>query len=309
MRKIARCLALGLILAGSLYAKVRVDRRGIAGSWPAPPITRASASFESDSRRRFALGFENLEADLIWIGLLQGAKHSPLHGAGPSWEYSQLDALTSLDPHFEHAYRFGSAFLSVFRQDKWGAEQILRKWVIHYPRLWQSHYLLAYHAFAEMRDFDLASHEMQVAAGLPGAPGWLSALSVRLWSEQGALLPALQVALQLYPGVEDGEGKRRLRLRIRSLRFALQRAEWDLALRAFRAQYHREPEGLRELAPLVAPTRALAEAEQTADQDDTLKPLLDEKFHFRYDPATRQIESAEKIDPKEWETGILGHRS
>jgi hypothetical protein len=53
----------------------------------------------------------------------------------------------------------------------------------------------------------------------------------------------------------------------------------------------------------------LAEVENTAAADEDLTALLQERFHFRYDPATRGIESLEKIPARELETGILGTRS
>ncbi len=290
-KKAALILAL-VLCACPLLLKHRLEQRLAERIVRRPPIPITQSAYQSHSLKRYSLGFDNLIADLIWIQLLQKASHEALSSGSVSWEYAQLEALTTLDPGFERAYSFGAAFLSVFRQDKFGAKLLLEKWVKRRPDYWKSHYTLGYHLFLEMANSKDAAPQILTAASLPGAPTWLSSLGIRLLSESGALAQALKVSLELYQSLRDDEAKWRMRMRVRSLRFNLQRAAWERALAEYRGQHDGEPPGsgvLHETA--VREERELASIVATEETPDELRPLLAETFSFRYDADSHSIKA------------------
>lgn len=290
MRKAAHVVGCVCVCAFALYGKKIVDDRNFPAARPVPPVTEASAQYESHSLQSFSLGFGNAISDLLWVRLLQEANHKKLTAPGVSWEYAQLNAITNLDRNYARAYEFGSAFLSIFRQDKVGAKDILHKWTVNFPLMWKAHYIYGFHLYNEMGLYTEASKEILLAATLPLSPGWLNALGVRLMSQDGAYLPALHIAMSLYPSLTDDGAKERLHARIRSLRYHLQKLDWETALAEYRKQSHHEPGSLEELRATYHPGREVAEVESEIGDNDELREMMSERFAFRYDSATKKIE-------------------
>jgi hypothetical protein len=153
--------------------------------------------------RRLAIGYSALAADLYWIRAIQyyggtkltlanetaASRGTPDSGSAYSLLYPMLDITTTLDPHFNIAYRFGAIFLAEpyprgagrpelaiallekglgTRPDKWEYMQDIG--FVHY---WWRH---DYRAAAEW--FDRASH-------VQGAPWWLRSLAAVTLAEGG----------------------------------------------------------------------------------------------------------------------------
>lgn len=279
-------------------------------SRPTPQVTLESARFYSRSVHKFSLGFDNWIADLTWIQLLQGASHAPMGPGEVSWEYAKIHAINTLDPKFTKAYRFGASFLSIFRRDKIGAEDVLRKWTQIQPNIWQSHYAYGFHLFHEMEKLAPASVEILKAASLPNAPPFLSSLGVRLLSETGGNFAALQSAVEMYETMTDTEGRYRLVRQVRTLNYGLQKAAWIDGVARYRKQYQREPAALGDVEKLPPPPiDYVALVRQIAAPED-VRPLLTETFRFRYDPSTRKVVGL--IAPDEGyleKSGIMRERS
>jgi len=295
-----RRLPLLFAMAFLLFAKVAIfdQNRGLRPV-PTPPDIdlKKYVSFTADKLKKFSLGFENAEAAFLWIHLLQKANDKPVTEGRISWEYVQTEMITSLDPNFESPYHFASMILPVLRQDKEGTHRILLKWIKKSPTQWLPHYLLAFYLYDVLGDYPKAATQMLKAAELPGAPAHLAALGVRLLSETGALEHTLSTALQFYQ-VNQGNSERqeRLRRRIRSISFVLQKRSWEKALEKFKAANGRAPSDTGEFVSLVDwRPRDLAANEE-------MFKFLGERFLFRYDSDRRQIESVKsytelQIDP------------
>jgi tetratricopeptide (TPR) repeat protein len=293
-------LGLGLLLAKNLG-----EDRLASFQRATPNVSLESARFYARSIHKFSLGFDNLLADLAWVQLLQGASHEPLDRPGVSWEYAMVHAINTLDPKFTKAYWFGASYVSIFRRDKVGALDILEKWTQVQPLEWNSHYILGFHLFHEMGNSEKAAEELIKAAALPRAPSYLSSLGVRLLSESGARFSALQSAVALYDSVSDEQGRTRLRARIRSLHYSLQKAAWTDSIRKYREKYRREPAALSELDSVAKTGIDYSEILQHGTIPEDLHALLQEKFQFRYDPSTRTVQGILSPQDQEIEqTGI-----
>jgi len=301
---ILRCAASIAIVVALLVVSVRIKIRAEGHLSPAirarPSLLDRDVALHTASLRLFSLGFQQALAGILWVELLQRAKHELLTGSRLSWEYGRLDAITTLDRGFSRAFPFGGAYLSVFRQDRLGARLFLGKWVRQEPRNWRAHYALGYHLFAELDDREEAPAYLARAATLPGGPPWLSALGVRLLTEGGRETEALRHAVELFGQLHDRVARERLTQRVRSLRFRLQRGEWGSALAAFRVRTGREPSSLADLKYDLAssPPRELAMNLPLSETASELHPLMAERFVFRYDPKNRTVVAARAEDEK-----------
>lgn len=260
------------------------------------------ATYHGKSLKNSSLGFANVLADILWVKLLQGAKHTPLAPGEVSWEFAQVDAITTLDPNFIRAYDFGAIFLSVFRRDNLGAKIILEKWVKRSPIQWRPNYLLGYHLYFEMQEYERASNYLLKAGSLANAPPYLTALGIRLMSHAGGLWQALRLAVELYDQIDDLESKSRLNRRIRALRYELQRLAWVEALESFRKKRGREPARTSDLTPILVDNNRELASLPLGEVSPELADLMSEPFHFSYDPAAKQIRSSRSRE----ELGIDG---
>lgn len=268
-------------------------------------LTPEQSSHHTQSISRYHLGFPNLISALMWVRLLQTASHQKVAPGRVSWEYTQLRSIASLDPDFDRAYSFGSVFLTVFLQDHEGAKLILERWARRNPTRWQPHYLLGFHQYHNLGDFTQGAQSMLKAAALPGAPGWLTALGVRLFSEASSLMQSLQLALEVAEGIQEGEGRVRILKRIRVLNYYIQKQSWIDALAQYEEKYQRGPAGIESLKPYwVSNQRQLASLNDTVEVSPEIAAILRERFQFSYDPASQEFTAPESASLEKEKLGI-----
>lgn len=285
-----------LVCVFCIAAKITFEHRLGTRLNPAGKINLqiTEASFYGSSLKRYSFGFNNLVADLLWIDLLQRAAYEKVSNGKVSWEYAQLDAVTTLDPRFLRAYSFGAVFLSVFRQDRLGAKLILEKWVGQQPNNWSNEYILGYHLFYEMDDYVAAYPHILKAASLPGAPPWLTSLGVRVLSQTGALMSSLKLSVDLFKSLEVPEAKKRMAVQIRSIRYAIEKRSLDEALVFFRKKHRREPSSLADLQSLASSdSRELSSiaGDGQSNENEEVQSMLNESFPFQYEPKSKSIVS------------------
>jgi tetratricopeptide (TPR) repeat protein len=309
MKKTGIWFGLIFLVALCLLSKYALEIHLYEAMSHKPNLQPGQARYHSDSLKQYNLGFANLIAATIWIQLLQRSTYEQIKEGKVSWEFSQLDAVTSLDRDFERAYSYGAIFLSVFKRDKLGGRLILEKWAKYRPNYWRVHYILGYHLYSEVGDFHEASREILKAAAMEGSPTWLSSLGIRLLSQSGALLQALKLSIELFPGIRDEDGRERLRMRIRSLSYSLQKSAWDHALLHFRKIHKTEPENLEALYPYVGlELREISSLMTVGDVSSELLPILHESFGFYYSPHEKAVVSSkEHADLLLDKTGIYVH--
>jgi len=263
-----------------------------------PDLEPLQASYRAESLKKLAFGYDSFLSSLIWIRLLQQAKTTPLKKNALSWEYSELDSITTLDPNFEIAYSYGAIYVSFFRRDKKGGLRLLQKWVQHRPNYWKAHHFLGMHYFVELQDTSRAATHILRASKLPAAPPYLASLGVGLMGESGSLEFALRSALEIFDLTVNEQAQIRIAHRIRSLRWALEKRKWEQALTAFKIKNPTTlPSSLGELTPFIVEdfNRQIASSVQLEMQSETLKSLLSEKFSFKLNSKRSGVEST---DPK-----------
>ncbi|MEO8077242.1 MAG: hypothetical protein ABI818_13005 [Acidobacteriota bacterium] len=138
--------------------------------------------------KRLTLGFNGIAADVYWIRALQhygGDRLIKIPGAVRyQLLYPLLDITTTLDPHFNIAYRFGAIFLSEGypggpgRPDR--AIELLRKGLVAMPHKWQYYHDIGFVYYWHLRDYKASAEWFQRAEAQPGAPSWLKPLAATM---------------------------------------------------------------------------------------------------------------------------------
>jgi tetratricopeptide (TPR) repeat protein len=194
---------------------------------PEPSPKRLLYLRSGDSARRAMLTFDALAADIYWIRAIQhygrDKKSDRVEGR---FELLQplLDLTTTLDPHFNIAYRFGAIFLSFVppngpgRSDQ--AIELLMKGLRHNPERWQFAYDIGFVHYFSTKDYAEAARWFNRAADMPHAPGWVRSLAARTSIEGGDVDGADALFAELASSSEAAirQVGERGRLQIRALR-------------------------------------------------------------------------------------------
>jgi len=158
----------------------------------------------SSDIKYFALGFQELYADILWMRLLQNidfcnsAKGQPIYdgtkkySCKEGWSYKMTDAITELAPRFLAPYKIAGSIMSVIMGDKMGAKKIYDKALKNFPDNWQIHFSVAYHYLIEMERDEEAIPILIKTADL-GGPFWLYALAAKSYRKLGRLLLAQEI--------------------------------------------------------------------------------------------------------------------
>ena len=143
-----------------------------------------------EALKRMTLSFDALAADVYWLRAIQhyGGDRLARPATGPRYQllYPLLDLATTLDPHFNIAYRFGAIFLSegypggAGRPDQ--SVALLRKAITAMPQKWQYYHDIAFVYYWRMLDYQSAALWFRRAAEQPNAPNWLPPLAASMLS-------------------------------------------------------------------------------------------------------------------------------
>lgn len=271
------CIIISLSLC--FFLKYQLERDRVGTRHVPKNLKPLDASYEANSLKRYSFGFDSVLSSLLWVQVLQKSDHTPLKSDEVSWEFAQVDALTTLDPRFDQAYAYGAIFLSVLRRDKLGGKIILEKWANRYPTYWRPVHMLGMHYFEELGDYASAAPLILRASNMRGSPKWLNSLGLRLLSESGSLLNAISTAIEMSRITRDPEALNNLTLRIRALNYNIQKSEFEARMNGIKANQE------RNLASL-----------SIGDQKDipeSIKVLLQERFDFRWNAKDRRAVSVD----------------
>ncbi len=141
--------------------------------------------------RRMAVGYTALAADLYWIRAIQYfgdirlGHVKPTRASGSTGDYPLLypflDLTTTLDPHFNIAYRFGSIFLAepfpggVGRPDL--AIALLEKGLREAPEKWEYVVDIGFVHYWWLHDYREAAAWFERASQMHDAPWWLRSMA------------------------------------------------------------------------------------------------------------------------------------
>ena len=179
--------AIAALLALSLLLQVVRDR----GWAPYQPPSGVMWIRSGPLAQRLALGFDNFVADVYWMRavIYYGSQRGKDRVANFDQLYPLIDLVTSLDPHFRVAYRFGSIFLAeqfpggAGRPDQ--AVQLLQKGLEVSSERWEYALDIGFVYYWWVRDYAQAAEWFKKAADIPGAPQWLAPMAATTLAEGG----------------------------------------------------------------------------------------------------------------------------
>lgn len=179
--------AIALLMTLSVSVQVARDR----GWQPFEPPSGIMWIRSGPLAQRLTLSFRNLAADMYWI---RAVVYFGGQRAASRKNFDQLfpllDLVTTLDPHFGVAYRFGAIFLAepfpggAGRPDL--AIQLLEKGVSFNPKRWEFAEDIGFVHYFWTRNFAEAAEWFKRAADTEGAPVWLRPLAATTLAEGGS---------------------------------------------------------------------------------------------------------------------------
>jgi len=172
-----------IFVVGAGLASAVLAARDRSQSLPVP-TERILYLHSAPLAQRLFLSFDALAADLYWMRTIQHYG-SDRRSTRPADRFALLEPLldltTTLDPHFNIAYRFGAILLAMEEPDGPNrpdlALALLSKGLAHNPTRWQYAHDIAFIHYWYRRDYQAASEWFSHAAAMPGAPSWLAPLA------------------------------------------------------------------------------------------------------------------------------------
>ena len=155
------------------------------------------------SADRVMLAFDDIAADVYWIRAIQnyGRDRRSSRPDRFSLLYPLLDLTTTLDPHFNVAYRFGAVFLSVPLPDGPGrtdlAIALLEKGLRYNPSRWQYAHDIGFIHYWYTGDDSQAAAWFERAAAMPQAPEWIGPVAAVTRARGGDRAGARRILAEL----------------------------------------------------------------------------------------------------------------
>lgn len=196
---------IAVLLAMSVGVQATRDARWSPFTPPNPTMWLQSGP----AAQKLALGFKNLVADAYWIravvyygGRLHDNRNAAPDAVAKNFDllFPLLDLVTTLDPHFRIAYRFGAIFLTESYPNGPGrpdqAIDLLQRGIERDAGRWEYFHDIGFVYYWWLHDYTKAAQWWVRGAERPGAAEWLKPLAAttlaaggnrqtsrQLWSE------------------------------------------------------------------------------------------------------------------------------
>jgi len=218
--------ALPLLTAAALLWGAALSLQAYRQAWhPLPPVSSDILYFRGGAAvSRVALGFDAILADVYWIRAIQhfgGTRRARESDRTYTLLYPLLDLTTSLDPHFNIAYRFGALFLSEpypagpGRADL--AISLLERGLAANPKRWQYAQDAGFVHYWYRQDYKSAAEWYDRASRIEGAPWWLRSMAASTLAEGGDRQSSRQMWLRLYETTDDTWVRNNAQLKLQQL--------------------------------------------------------------------------------------------
>lgn len=207
MRRAGTGALMAVLLVAAVGLQIARDRQS-----PLPlPVAGGSITYvqSPEAVRRLSLSYAALAADAYWIRAIQHYGSTKL-STDPDKAFDQLypllDLATSLDPHFDVAYRFGAIFLSEPFPNGPGradlAVVLLEKGLQTRPERWEFAQDIGFVHYWWRQDYTAAADWFLRAAEIPGAPNWLKPLAAVTLAQGGSRASSRQLWQEVYDGAD-----------------------------------------------------------------------------------------------------------
>lgn len=200
----------------------------------------------SESLKILSFGFQNLTADMLFIWAIQF--YSAYHYTN-RFDYIEnvFNLITDLHPEYLEPYLVGSWIMALEAKDIRMAVRLLEKGSRNIPEEWVFDHEIAFYAYKELKDFDMAEKYFKRASEKPGAPSYLK----RRWAHMIYLKDDLVSAYNLWVEIANSAKTRMEQDAAKNHLYQI-KMEMDKKLvkersQLFKNKYNRFPTNLEEL--------------------------------------------------------------
>ena len=167
-------------------------------------------------------GNERLLASILWIQtLLESDEEHFKKDDGNSWMFYRFNSISYLTPNFYENYLFGGKYLSIIKDDIYGAETIYEKGLRIYPEDYELIKDAAFNYYFEIKDYDKAITLYKKILNHPRIEkefSLLPSIIAKAIHKRGSPEEAYSVLLNQYNTTKIEAIKKRLALRIYSIK-------------------------------------------------------------------------------------------
>lgn len=200
-----RAVAIGLVCTALGVAAATAVLRAREATRPLPVSDdRLLYLTSGHTADRVFLSFDAVASDIYWMRTIQHYGHDrKAPRSATRFELLQplLDLTTTLDPHFNIAYRFGAIFLSLDPPDGPGridqAIALLEKGLAANPSRWQYAHDIGFVHYWYSGDYAQAASWFERASKMPGAPAWIAPLAAVTLAQGGDRQSARRLLTEL----------------------------------------------------------------------------------------------------------------
>ena len=250
--RVPHVVLVALLMTAAIGVQVVRDRGWQPYEPPNPMLWVRSAPL----MHRLALGYDNLVADAYWMrAVVYYGGQQRLDRAGSQKNYDALfpllDMVTTLDPHFKIAYRFGAIFLAeAFPQGPGRpdlAVELLKRGIDRDEGRWEYFHDIGFIYYWWLHDYRQAAEWFLKGADRPGAAEWLRPLAATTLATGGQRSTSRQLWTELLKS-DMSFIQRQAEVRLQQLDAMDQIAELTPVLQRFIDREHRVPQSWQELA-------------------------------------------------------------
>lgn len=185
-----RHLAIAVVLLLGMGVTLQVWRD--EGWKPYEPLTPVMWLQASPIMDKATLGYDALASDVYWMRTVVyfgRQRLSTVEGKNYELLYPMLNLVTSLDPRFTVAYRFGAIFLSEQYPGGPGrpdlAIKLLERGMAADPTRWEYPHDIGFIFAWHYRDHKKAAEWFEIGSRVPGAPIWLKSSAAMMAARGG----------------------------------------------------------------------------------------------------------------------------
>jgi hypothetical protein len=241
--------AIAVLMVAIVAIQVVRDR----GWTPYEPEDSVMWIRSGEGAKRMALSYDAIVSDVYWIRAVvyYGGRRRAVSHRGFDQLHPLLDLVTSLDPHFKVAYRFGALFLSEPPPGGPGQPDMaiaLLERGIEQDGAWEYYEDIGFVHYWWRHDYVSAADWFKRAAARPGAPNWLLGLAGTTLAVGGSRESSRQLWTQLLNDVDAAYIRNQAQHRLKQLDAMDTMDELAKIMQRFKDREGRLPQSWQELA-------------------------------------------------------------
>lgn len=234
--------------------------------------------------RLMALGYENLVADVYWIGTIQYYENAWDHHRKPRDLYAMTNFLTDVDPHYCMAYFYAGLALMNNHMDSRDFIALLTKGSSDdsCPTSWRNPFLLSYYYIFELQDFQSAAPWMRRACILHQGHKLYCSLATRLESITGEPEEGIALLRETMASNDDPTANYVFSQRLQELEAKIIERDLTAAVKRYAERHGAPPTRLSDLFA-EGPVIGTPPAQYQALKYSSLPPHPMVDHHFIFD--------------------------